>query len=235
MRLCTLAVAISALLLSTVPASAENVGEATRVSRFAYQTPPQTQRGPLYRLNPVIRNSRLETVPSGALEVTFTDGSRLTLGSASSVVVDNYVYAGPQGAGQQTLKMTKGVFRFVSGSMPKDRVRMETPTVSIGIRGTIVKMEVNEDGSGTINFEQGSGFIDNGKGQNVPMSEGDVVTVAADGTIGTPSQQGWTAGDVAVDQGMNPFNQSFGGTEGGSGGGDGAGSAGSSGSPSNAL
>jgi hypothetical protein len=235
MRLCTLAVAISALLLSTVPASAENVGEATRVARFAYQTPPQMQRGPLYRLNPVIRNSRLETVPSGALEVTFTDGSRLTLGSASSVVVDNYVYAGPQGAGQQTLKMTKGVFRFVSGSMPKDRVRMETPTVSIGIRGTIVKMEVNEDGSGTINFEQGSGFIDNGKGQNVPMSEGDVVTVAADGTIGTPSQQGWTAGDVAVDQGMNPFNQSFGGTEGGSGGGDGAGSAGSSGSPSNAL
>jgi hypothetical protein len=235
MRLCTLAVAISALLLSTVPASAENVGEATRVARFAYQTPPQTQRGPLYRLNPVIRNSRLETVPSGALEVTFTDGSRLTLGSASSVVVDNYVYAGPQGAGQQTLKMTKGVFRFVSGSMPKDRVRMETPTVSIGIRGTIVKMEVNEDGSGTINFEHGSGFIDNGKGQNVPMSEGDVVTVAADGTIGTPSQQGWTAGDVAVDQGMNPFNQSFGGTEGGSGGGDGAGSAGSSGSPSNAL
>jgi hypothetical protein len=235
MRLCTLAVAISALLLSTVPASAENVGEATRGARFAYQTPPQTQRGPLYRLNPVIRNSRLETVPSGALEVTFTDGSRLTLGSASSVVVDNYVYAGPQGAGQQTLKMTKGVFRFVSGSMPKDRVRMETPTVSIGIRGTIVKMEVNEDGSGTINFEQGSGFIDNGKGQNVPMSEGDVVTVAADGTIGTPSQQGWTAGDVAVDQGMNPFNQSFGGTEGGSGGGDGAGSAGSSGSPSNAL
>ncbi len=230
MRLSTLAAAITALLITSMPASAENVGQATRVARFAYQTPPQTQRAPLYRLNPVVRNSRIETVPQGALEVTFTDGSRLTLGSASSVVVDNYVYAGQQGAGQQTLKMTKGVFRFVSGSMPKDRVRMQTPTVSIGIRGTVVKMEVNEDGSGTINFEQGSGFIDNGKGQNVPMSEGDVVTIAADGTIGTPSQQGWTAGDAAVDEGMNPFNRSFGGTEGGSGGGDGAGaSAGSSG------
>jgi hypothetical protein len=151
------------------------------------------------------------------------------------VVVDNYVYAGQQGAGQQTLKMTKGVFRFVSGSMPKDRVRMQTPTVSIGIRGTVVKMEVNDDGSGTINFEQGSGFIDNGKGQNVPMSEGDVVTIAADGTIGTPSQQGWTAGDAAVDEGMNPFNRSFGGTEGGSGGGDGAGSSAGSSGTSNSL
>lgn len=234
MRFCSLAVALTALVMSTLPVSADTVGQATRVARFAYQTPPQTQRIPLYRLNPVVRNSRLETVPSGALEVTFTDGSRLTLGSASSVVVDNYVYAGPQGADQQTLRMTKGVFRFVSGSMPKDRVRMQTPSVSIGIRGTIVKMEVNEDGSGTINFEEGSGFIDNGKGQNVPMSEGDVVQIAADGTISTPSKKGWTAGDTAVDEGMNPFNQSFGGTEGGSGGGDGAGAAGSSGgSPTN--
>ncbi len=228
MRLCFVAAAIAALTLSSSMAYAENVGEATRVARFAYQTPPQTQRAPLYRLNPVVRNGRLETVPSGALEVTFTDGSRLTLGSASSVVVDNYVYAGPQGTGEQTLKMTKGVFRYVSGSMPKDRVRMQTPSVSIGIRGTIVKMEVNEDGSGTIAFEQGSGFIENAKGQNVPMSEGDVALVGADGTINTPTKQGWTAGDPAVDQGMNPFNQNFGGAEGGSGGGDGAGAAGSS-------
>ena len=235
MRFCSIAAAITALLVSTMPVSAENVGQATRVARFAYQTPPQTQRAPLFRMNPVMRNGRLETVPSGALEVTFTDGSRLTLGSASSVVVDNYVYAGPQGTGEQTLKMTKGVFRFVSGSMPKERVRMQTPTVSIGIRGTTVKMEVNEDGSGTINFEHGSGFVENNKGQNVPMAEGDVVTVAADGTIGTPGKQGWTAGDAAVDDGMNPFNQSFGGTEGGSGGGDGAGSAGGTGSPTNSL
>jgi hypothetical protein len=226
MRLVSLAAAVAALLLTSLPSAAENVGQATRVQRFAYQTPPQTQRTPVYRLNPVVRNSRLETVPSGALEVTFTDGSRLTLGSASSIVVDNYVYASQQSAGQQTLKMTKGLFRFVSGSMPKDQVRLVTPTVSIGIRGTVVKAKVNEDGSGAVFFEHGSGYIQNAAGQNIPMSEGDLVKIGADGSITPPSKQAWSAGDAAVDQGLNPFNQAFGGVDGGSGGGDGAGSSG---------
>lgn len=226
MRLASMAAAVAALLVATLPASAENVGQATRVQRFAYQTPPQAQRAPVYRLNPVARNSRLETVPSGALEVTFTDGSRLTLGSASSIVVDNYVFASQQGTGQQTLKMTKGLFRFVSGSMPKDQVRLVTPTVSIGIRGTVVKMKVNENGSGAVFFEHGSGFIQNAAGQTTPMSEGDMVKIGADGSITPPTKQVWSAGDAAVDQGLNPFNQAFGGADGGSGGGDGAGSSG---------
>jgi hypothetical protein len=50
---------------------------------------------------------------------------------------------------------------------------------------------------GIFNFEHGSGFVDNGKGQDVPMSEGDVVTVAADGTIGTPARK---AGPPAIRQ-----------------------------------
>jgi len=59
MRFSSIAAAITALLVSTMPVSAENVGQATRVARFAYQTPPQTQRAPLFRMNPVVRNGRL--------------------------------------------------------------------------------------------------------------------------------------------------------------------------------
>lgn len=234
MRSCTVAAALAALLVSALPATAEGVGEATRVQRYAYQTPPQAQRAPLYRMNPVVRNGRLDTVPQGALEVTFTDGSRLTLGGASSIVVDNYVYAGAQGAGTQAITATKGLFRFVSGSMPKDKVRIQTPTVSIGIRGTILKLLVNEDGSGTVFFEHGSGFIDNGKGQTTPIGEGEQASFGADGSVTPPKMQSFTAGDSAVDQGLNPFGQSFGGPQGGSGGGDGAGSA-SSGSYQSSL
>lgn len=205
-------------------ALAENVGEATRVQRFAYQTPPQAgDKSPIYRLDPVVKNARLETVPTGALEVTFTDGSRLTLGSASSVVVDNYVFGGAQGTSAQTLKMTKGLFRFVSGSMPKDQVKLQTPSVTIGIRGTIVKVKIGDDQSETIFFEHGTGFVG-----DVPMGEGDMVKVAPDGKIGKPENKEWSAGDEAVDFGLNPFGRQNHGTEGGTGGGDGAGSSGGS-------
>jgi ferric-dicitrate binding protein FerR (iron transport regulator) len=161
--------------------------------------------------------------------VTFTDGSRLTLGSASAVVVDNYVYGGGQGAGAQTLKMTRGLFRFVSGAMPKDQVKLQTPSVTIGIRGTSIKVKTDELGIGTIFFEHGQGYIDNGRGQNVPMGEGDMVKIGPNGAIGTPENKDWSAGDEAVDHGLNPFGQQNHGTNGGTGGGDGAGSSGGGG------
>lgn len=230
MRVALLTVLVPAVLGIAAAASAETVGEATRIQRFAYQTPPQASKTPVYRLDPVVRNAHLETVPSGALEVTFTDGSRLTLGSSSSVVVDQYVYGGAQGAGGQTLKMTRGLFRFVSGSMPKDQVKLQTPKVTIGIRGTTVKAVVKPDGSGTIFFEHGTGFIDDGKGKNVPMGEGDMVKIGADGSIGTPENKSWSAGDDSVDFGLNPFGQRTHGPDGGTGGGDGAGSSGGGGS-----
>jgi hypothetical protein len=226
MRILVAASVLAAFSGFVSAASAENVGSATRVQRYAYQTPPQTSRAPLYRLNPVVRNARLETVPSGALEVTFTDGSRLTLGSASTVVVDNYVFGGGQGAGGQTLKMTRGLFRFVSGAMPKDQVRLQTPSVTIGIRGTIVKILTDAAGVGTIFFEHGEGYVDNGKGKAVQMGQGDMVKIGPNGEIGTPENKDWSAGDEAVDYGLNPFGQRNHGPDGGTGGGDGAGSSG---------
>jgi hypothetical protein len=224
MRLISVAILASVAAMLASPAIADDVGKATRIQRFAYQTPPQAQKAPLYRLNPVVRNGRLETVASGALEVTFTDGSRLTLGSASSIVVDNYVFGASQGTGEQTLKMTRGLFRFVSGTMPKDKVKLQTPNVTIGIRGTVVKTKVNDDGSSTIFFEHGQGYVEDKSGKSVPMTEGDMVKVGADGSIGNPEHRNWSAGDAAVDDGLNPFGQSFDGPDGGSGGGDGAGS-----------
>ena len=160
--------------------------------------------------------------------MTFTDGSRLTLGSASAVVVDNYVYGGAQGASGQTLKMTRGLFRFVSGSMPKDQVKLQTPSVTIGIRGTTVKVKSDDLGVGTIFFEHGEGSVDNGKGQIVQMGEGDMVKVGPDGSIGTPENKSWSAGDEAVDFGVGTFGPTH-GPDGGTGGGDGAGSSGGGG------
>jgi hypothetical protein len=110
--------------------------------------------------------------------------------------------------------------------MPKDQVKLQTPSVTIGIRGTIVKVKIGDDNSETVYFEHGQGNIDNGKGQNVPMNQGDMVKVDPNGTIGTPENEAWSAGDEAVDFGLNPFGQHNHGPDGGSGGGDGAGSQG---------
>jgi hypothetical protein len=224
---------VPAVVTAASVAYAENVGEATRVQTFAYQTPPQANRAPLYRLDPVVRNATLQTVPNGSLEVKFTDGSMLTLGSGSTIVVDNYVY-NQGGAGQQTLKMTRGVFRFVSGTIPKDRVQLQTPMVTIGIRGTIVKTQVGDDNKEVVFFEHGEGNVTvTGTGQSFPMHQGDMIEIAPNGGTKGPEHKPWLAGDAAVDYGMNPFGHQDGGPGAGSTGGDGAGSAGGEGRGNN--
>jgi hypothetical protein len=228
-----LAFMMPAAVAAVSVAYAENVGEATRVQTFAYQTPPQAGRTPLYRLDPVVRNATLQTVPNGSLEVKFTDGSMLTLGANSTIVVDNYVY-NQGGAGQQTLKMTRGVFRFVSGTIPKDRVQLQTPMVTIGIRGTVVKTQVGDDAKEVIFFEHGEGNVTvNGTGKNFVMHEGDMLEVAPGGGTGGPQHKPWLAGDSSVDYGMKPFGHQDGGPAAGSTGGDGAGSAGGEGRGNN--
>lgn len=149
--------ALAALLVCATgwTASAEPVGNTSAVIPNASQVPPQGTRSDLKLRDPIIRNAELATAERGALEVTFLDGSRLTMGQNSRLTVDEYVYTGPGGTGKQTVRYTKGIFRFVSGSIPKDNVKIETPTVTIGIRGTIFRSALDESGAGAISVEYG--------------------------------------------------------------------------------
>ncbi len=221
--------ALGLLLLHVTPAAkAGKAGEATRVVRFAYQTPSPDADGssrlPLYRFGDVLENALLETVPSGALQVTFGDRSVLTLGGNSRLRVDRFVFNGG-GGGEQSIALAKGLLRFVSGSIPKNAVRLTTPSVSIGIRGTVLKLSVAEDGSGTVYFEHGEGFVENREGRHVPVRQGERVEFTSSGDVGTPVKAAFNAGDHAVDQGLQAFGVIFGGPGAGSGGSAGVGTA----------
>lgn len=167
------------------PADAQQVGQATNVRIVAMQTPPGNRAVEVMRYAPIFRGALLSTSPRGALEVTFSDGSRLALGGGSTVVVDTYVYAGPGGAGQQAVRYTKGLFRFVSGSIPKDRVRLETPTTTIGIRGTTIRTNVEEDGTTTVGVDDGMAIVTSKQnGQSVTLGPGEKVTIKPSGAFG---------------------------------------------------
>jgi len=140
-------------MLAASDVRAESVGNASAMIPSASQS-TQGTRSDLRLKDNIIRNAELATADRGALEVTFNDGSKLTMGQNSRLTVDEYVYSGP-GAGKQTVRYTKGLFRFLSGSIPKDNVKIETPTVTIGIRGTILRSWVGERGEGMTSVEFG--------------------------------------------------------------------------------
>ncbi len=148
------ATALAALVLfAQSELRAEAVGNASAIIPNASQS-AQGTRSDLRLRDNIIRNAELVTADRGALEVTFNDGSKLTMGQNSRLTVDEYVY-GQGGANKQTVRYTKGLFRFLSGSIPKENVKIETPTVTIGIRGTIFRTFLDDNGGGATSVEYG--------------------------------------------------------------------------------
>lgn len=165
--------------------AADVVGRATALRPMATQALPQNRPVPLGFNAPIFQFGALQTAPNGALQVTFLDNSRLSMGPASFLVVDQYVYAGPGGTSRQVVRYTKGAFRFVSGTMPKDRVQIDTPTTSIGIRGTTIRTLVTDDGTTTVGLDEGDAFVTSKQtGQTVFLSPGEKVTIKPSGEIG---------------------------------------------------
>lgn len=181
------ALATASLVVACATANAQSVGNASAMIPNASQQPPQGTRSDLRLRDPIIRNAQLATADRGALEVTFLDGSRLTMGQNSRLTVDEYVYSGPGSAGRQTIRYGKGLFRFISGSIPKDQVQIKTPTVTIGIRGTMFRTVVNEDGTGAVSVEYGPGgkvdevTLTNENGETLVLKSGDMVTFGGPG------------------------------------------------------
>jgi len=91
-------------------------------------------------------NDILRTGRDGSMGVAFSDDTLLSLGPESVLVVDTYVFTPRQGKFSIVLKMLKGTAAYLSGLISKlapESAHFETPTASIGIRGThfVVKVE----------------------------------------------------------------------------------------------
>ena len=188
----TKAALMAAAALFGASALAEPVGRTSAVRPSATQTAPGAGAAVMRVNDAVMRNSALETTGSGALEVIFADNSKLSLGPNSNAVIDEFVYAGPGNpAGAQTLKYTKGVFRFVSGAIPPEKVKVQTPAVTIGIRGTEFRVFVQGDGGTYIAAIQHNVFFVTNSGKIGVVPQGSSIFISASGEPG-PVTEGTT-------------------------------------------
>jgi len=88
----------------------------------------------------------LRTGPDGRLGVTLKDDTRVSLGPASEVRVDKFIYAPSEGNLALALKVVRGVAAYVSGRIAKlspDAVRLETPAAIVGVRGTTLAIKAD--------------------------------------------------------------------------------------------
>ena len=94
----------------------------------------------------VFRNEVIRTDASGVTHLLFLDKSSLTIGPDSVVTIDKYVYNPETDSGELVMTATRGVLRFVGGSLSKEKpVTIQTPLGTLGIRGggMLARIEAN--------------------------------------------------------------------------------------------
>jgi hypothetical protein len=143
----TILAAAIAAGLAAAPASAR-VGVTSVTDGEPVGLPPAGTERVLRVGLDVQANERVTTKADDRAHVVFLDGTALTVGPNSVLVIDKYVYDPDRKAGEMALSTTKGVFRFVGGSISKNsEVTIKTPSATIGIRGGIATVEVAEGGA----------------------------------------------------------------------------------------
>lgn len=123
--------------------------------------------------NPVYAQETVRTGPDGSTELQFLDDAKLHIGANASVRLDQYSYDPASGSGDGLIDMFVGAYDFVSGRMNSDdKVKLVTPTVTIGLRGTAFSLYIAGDGRTDVTVKAGLVSL-------APCRGGAVVTVAA--------------------------------------------------------
>jgi len=81
----------------------------------------------------------LATGPEGSLGVILRDDSSLSLGPSSRLVLRDFLFSPSEGKFSLLVRLSKGTMAYLSGLIGKlapEKARFETPTATIGIRGT---------------------------------------------------------------------------------------------------
>jgi hypothetical protein len=92
----------------------------------------------------VLETDILRTGPDGRIGVTLKDDTRLSLGPASEVRLEKFLYSPSEGKIGLALRVVRGLVAYVSGRIAKlapDAVRLETPAAIVGVRGTTLVIQ----------------------------------------------------------------------------------------------
>ena len=135
----------------------------------------------------VFQQELIETNSVSATQFLFLDETVLTIGPESQLVLDEMVFNPNASKGKVVVTALKGLFTFVSGSLPSDSYKIRTPTATIGVRGTKFDLFVSRNGASTVVLRSGAVTVKNLRGDTKRIASiNSATSVITEGTKPTP-------------------------------------------------
>lgn len=158
----TIVLLILLCLAAPLSAYAEIQGVATVVAirgTVAAQNKSGASRN-LSLKSQIFQEDVLKTDKNGQLQIMFTDNSIISLGRNSEMKIAEYRWQPGQKDGALKTQVKEGSFRVMGGALAKEapqNFKTETPTATIGIRGSMYTFRSTRD-SLTVVFQGGKGI-----------------------------------------------------------------------------
>ena len=149
------ALGLVALSMAGPVAALEASGQVIAVVRDTAASGPAGDRA-LAVKGPVYSGDLIKTNRRGTAQILFADNTRMVIGPNSQVAVDDFVFSGSSKASTFAIDALRGSFRFITGASAKNVYSINTPTATIGVRGTAFDGHVAKDGTTTIAMWHGA-------------------------------------------------------------------------------
>jgi hypothetical protein len=122
---------------------------------------------------------RVETGTDSAAKMTFDPSGSLTLGAKARLVIDKALVDQATGRSDSSLSVLAGAVRLALGKLFHGEVAIDTPTAVVGVKGTDLRVEVDEpSGATTVAVTEGVVTVRSKAGGEVIVSAGQRTFVA---------------------------------------------------------
>jgi FecR protein len=173
------------------PRAADEIGVTTATNPATRGTPPRQPTRVLQIGTNVLSRERVQSTDQGSAQFLFVDRSSLTVGPGSDLVLDEFVYNPADGTGRIAATLTRGVMRFVGGQIShQGNVTINTPTATIGVRGGVVLLSIDQAGNTDVRVNFGQAHVVSrvsGETQRV-MRPNFGVSISSSGVVSPPAR-----------------------------------------------
>ncbi len=205
LRVLLLATAATALLLASPSAAQQRVGAVAQAEGTVEGTPPGGAKTPLATSDPIVLDHLVETGHDSAAEMRLDVGGVLSMGQDSRLRVDQSRIDRATGRSQSTLSLLLGKIELALGSLFRGEVTVDTPTASLGIKGTVLRVLVDPDGRTLVAVLEGVVEVTSKAGGTVSVKAGSYSIVGADGPPLAPAPFDPSAGTLSPSAGGPDF------------------------------
>jgi ferric-dicitrate binding protein FerR (iron transport regulator) len=201
-----LLVALGAIGAAAPTHAQEPVGRMALVRSDVRGTPPGGAAAAMAVADPVVLDHLIETGRASAARLTLDPEGVLSLGQETQLTIDRATINQATGRSESVLTLLLGKIELALGSLFRGEMTVETPSASLGVKGTVLRVLVDAGGRTLVAVLEGVVEVTSkATGETVTVRAGEYTIVEPGGSPQAPAPFDPSSGTLSPSAGGPDF------------------------------